>query len=73
MKGRAPIIFIGMHRSGTSMLGRLLESLGLFAGTRKDPNNEAVFFQQINDWLLTQCGARWDMPGATQYLWENVA
>lgn len=71
MKGRAPIIFIGMHRSGTSMLGRLLENLGLFAGTRKDKNNEAVFFRQLNDWLMTQCGARWDMPGATQYLWEN--
>lgn len=66
-----PIIFIGMHRSGTSMLGRLLESLGLFTGTRQDENSEAVFFQQLNEWLMTQCGARWDMPEATRYLWGN--
>lgn len=68
---RQPIIFIGMHRSGTSMIGRLLESLGLFAGTRKDENNEAIFFQRLNEWLMAQSGARWDTPQATQYLWEN--
>jgi hypothetical protein len=68
---RQPIIFIGMHRSGTSMLGRLLEELGLFAGTRKDENNEALFFQEINVWLLGQCGARWDMPAASTYLWKH--
>jgi hypothetical protein len=53
------------------MLGRLLEQLGLFAGTRKDENNEALFFQEINTWLLGQCGARWDTPAATRYLWEH--
>jgi hypothetical protein len=50
------------------MLGRLLEHLGLFVGTRKDENNEAVFFQEINTWLLGQCGARWDVPAASGYL-----
>jgi Sulfotransferase family len=68
---RDPIIFIGMHRSGTSMLGQLLDALGLFSGTRKDENNEAVFFRQLNDWLLAQCGGRWDMPQAIGYLWSN--
>jgi hypothetical protein len=68
---RQPIIFIGMHRSGTSMLGRLLENLGLFAGTRKDENNEALFFQEINTWLLAQCGGRWDMPAASSHLWRH--
>ena len=66
-----PVIFIGMHRSGTSMVGRLMENLGLFSGTRKDENNEAEFFHWLNKWLMAQCGARWDMPRATQYLWEN--
>jgi hypothetical protein len=60
-----------MHRSGTSMLARLLESLGLFVGTKQDHNSEAIFFQQLNEWLMAQCGARWDMPGAMQYLWKN--
>lgn len=68
---RQPIIFIGMHRSGTSMLGRLLEALCIFVGTRKDENNEAKFFKRLNVWLMAQCGARWDMPGATHYLWGN--
>jgi hypothetical protein len=68
---RQPIIFIGMHRSGTSMLGRLLEDIGLFAGTRKDENNEALFFQEINTWLLGQSGARWDVPAACSYLWKH--
>lgn len=68
---RQPIIFIGMHRSGTSMIGRLLESLGLFTGPRKDENNEAIFFQRLNEWLMAQCGARWDTPQAMQYLWKN--
>jgi hypothetical protein len=62
-----------MHRSGTSMLGRLLEDLGLFAGTLKDENNEALFFQEINAWLLGQCGGRWDEPSAIRYLWQHEA
>jgi hypothetical protein len=50
------------------MLGRLLEEAGLFVGMRKDENNEALFFQQINTWLLGQCGVRWDSPAASSYL-----
>ncbi|MBR1120186.1 sulfotransferase [Bradyrhizobium lablabi] len=53
------------------MLGRLLEDLGLFAGTLKDENNEAIFFQEINAWLLSQCGGRWDEPSAIRYLWQH--
>jgi hypothetical protein len=67
-----PVIFIGMHRSGTSMLGRLLEELGMFFGAHKDENNEALFFQDLNEWLLSQCGARWDNPAAfNRYFWRN--
>lgn len=69
---RNPVIFIGMHRSGTSMLGRLLENLGMFFGTRKDENNEALFFQDLNEWLLSQCGGRWDNPAPfNQFFWRN--
>ncbi len=67
----APIIFIGMHRSGTSLLGRLLESCGLFAGAQKEANNGSVFFLDINSWLLSQGGGRWDMPQAINTLWEQ--
>src|SRR5207237_1034384 len=69
---RDPVIFIGMHRSGTSMLGRLLEELGMFFGAYKDENNEALFFQDLNEWLLAQCGGRWDNPRPfNAYFWRN--
>lgn len=66
-----PVIFIGMHRSGTSMLGRLLEELGLFVGTQKEENNESIFFKDINNWIMEQCGARWDNPAVIAYLWGH--
>lgn len=63
-----PVIFIGMHRSGTSLLGRILEKTGFFLGVKKDPNNESVFFQRINRWLLSSSGGRWDNPDAVKFL-----
>lgn len=55
-----PIIVIGMHRSGTSLLSRILERLGVFMGHEKDENHEAVFFQSINVWIFQQLNATWD-------------
>lgn len=57
-----PIIIIGMHRSGTSLVSRILEKNGLFLGANKDPNNESYFYMELNKWLLQQCGGRWDEP-----------
>ena len=68
MSGRPPVIIIGMHRSGTTMVTRMLASLGLFVGARTDENCEPHFFRYINDWLLTQCGGRWDEPTAMCHL-----
>lgn len=58
----SPVIVCGMHRSGTSMVIRFLEEMGLFTGQRKDENGEALFFLEINDWMLRQAGASWDLP-----------
>jgi len=66
-----PVIIIGMHRSGTSLLTELLEELGLFVGAQKDQHSESLFFQDLNKWIFEQCGARWDTPSAVDYLWEN--
>ena len=41
-----PIIIIGMHRSGTSMLSKILEDSDIFLGNNKDINNEALFFKK---------------------------
>lgn len=60
---RSPIIIIGMHRSGTSMIARILEELGLFVGKKKESHLEALFFLNLNDWLLNQSGGAWDNPG----------
>jgi hypothetical protein len=57
-----PIIIIGMHRSGTSMITRMLEEMGLFMGAKKDKYNEARFFFHINEWLFRECNATWDNP-----------
>lgn len=58
----APVIIVGMHRSGTSMLSRLMEREGLFWGKKKDENNESTFFIALNEWILRELGARWDNP-----------
>ncbi|MCS5697200.1 sulfotransferase [Desulfofundulus thermocisternus] len=42
-KVRPPIIIIGMHRSGTNMLTRMLEELGLFVGERKKATTRHCF------------------------------
>jgi hypothetical protein len=71
LKSSFPIIFIGMHRSGTSLVGELLEDLGLYVGKYKDANNESLFFQDINKWLFRQAAARWDNPETVNKLWEQ--
>jgi len=59
---KEPVVVIGMHRSGTSLVVRMLEKLGLFTGRVRDPNDEATFFLKTNDWLLRQSGGAWDHP-----------
>ncbi|MEM7357105.1 MAG: sulfotransferase [Acidobacteriota bacterium] len=68
-----PILIIGMHRSGTSLLARLLESLGLFVGWRLAANHEASYFNKHNSWLLSSAGGRWDTPRAIDHLLADEA
>ncbi|MBK1699671.1 sulfotransferase family protein [Thiococcus pfennigii] len=62
MSASSPVIVIGMHRSGTSLLTRALEELGLFMGVNTTRNQEARFTNAVNDWLLAQAGAYWFTP-----------
>lgn len=71
MKKYAPIIILGMHRSGTSMIARMLEELGLFMGIHKDSNNEAFLFMKLNDWLMEQNSCCWDNPRSFSHFLEN--
>jgi hypothetical protein len=60
---RPPIIVIGSHRSGTSMLGRFLTDAGMFLGWRVGADfSEARYFQRLNQWVLNQASARWTQP-----------
>lgn len=68
MKSRPPIIIIGMHRSGTTMITQMLEHMGLFVGNKLDSNHESIFFQKLNDWMLCQCHGGWTHPEHIEYL-----
>ena len=60
-----------MSRSGTSMLTRMLNDLGLFVGKKLTRNHEALFFREINDWLLTQSSGGLENPGTIKYLLQD--
>ena len=68
VRGPRPVLLIGMHRSGTSMLTRMLSELGLFIGQRLDENSESTFFQGLNDWILRASGGSWERPQAIREL-----
>lgn len=63
-----PIIVIGMHRSGSSLLVSLLQELGVFMGNDLEHNLESEFFIQINEWMMQQAGASWDNPNSFLYI-----
>lgn len=42
---QTPVIILGMHRSGTTMITKILENLGLFVGVEKEINHEALFLE----------------------------
>lgn len=58
----SPIILIGMHRSGTTLLTRLLSEMGAEMGQSLDRHREALCFQSINDTLLRTSRASWLNP-----------
>ena len=58
----SPIIVSGMHRSGTSLVSKILTDLNVFMGSKLDKNNESIFFQRLNRWLLSCIGSSWDDP-----------
>lgn len=60
-----------MHRSGTTMITQLLENLGLFVGTEKEVNHEALFFWEINNWIFDLHTATPEKPHNMRY--KNMA
>lgn len=65
---RPPVLIIGMHRSGTSLLTRVLQRSGLFMGRGASRNEEAAFTNAINAWLFREASATWDRPESLDWL-----
>lgn len=67
-----PLCITGMHRSGTSMVARVLRDCGIYLGPDEDllpaaPGNidgfwENVRFVRLNDAILNELGGGWDSP-----------
>ena len=51
-----------MHRSGTSMVAKVLEKAGIFMGVIKDHNYEAMHFLSLNQQTLWAASANWLEP-----------
>src|SRR3954454_3916898 len=77
----APVCITGMHRSGTSMVARLLQEADLYLGSIDDlmppaeENPEGFYehlgFVRLNDELLNAAGAGWDCPPASDFDWGS--
>ncbi len=76
-----PICITGMHRSGTSMVARLLQLSGVYLGEEDElfagrPDNPEGFFEHkrfyaVNDHILEVFKASWDQPVVLPEGWEN--
>lgn len=62
MRPNPPVIVIGMHRSGTSMLTRVLQRSGFFMGRGTTRNEECRWTNAVNYWLFGQASATWERP-----------
>lgn len=71
MSGTPPVLVVGMHRSGTSILSRILDDLGLFLGRDVDGHHESRHFQRINKWMLRETGFTWDRPEGIEEAWSR--
>ena len=78
-----PIAIVGMHRSGTSMVAKLLSEAGLYLGPDDalmppaSENPEGFFehldFVALNDEVLNEAGAGWDCPPPPITDWTTSA
>ncbi len=75
------VCVLGMHRSGTSVLARVLNLLGVDLGPSHclmspDPNNPGGYWEHqglvdINDAILRRFGGSWDRPPVFPFGWER--
>jgi hypothetical protein len=74
LSDRPPVILVGMHRSGTSLLCRLLDQLGIHLGHDQEPiNAESRHFLRLNKRMLHAAGAEWNDPAPFIAALQNPA
>lgn len=74
------VFVLGMHRSGTSSVTRLIDLLGVPVGEPRlapQPDNPAGFWEisslmELNDELLALLGGAWDSPPELSPGWESA-
>lgn len=54
-----PLVVLGMHRSGTTLIARLLEAAGVFMGARLSGNHEPRVIQDANRQIFDYFQAGW--------------
>lgn len=79
--GPAVFVIAGMHRSGTSLVARVVNLLGVSLGDpahlmEAKPDNPSGFWESrpiatFNDDLLAELGGRWDDPVVPDDGWER--
>lgn len=57
-----PVIVVGMHGSGSSIVSRILAELGVYMGSGLDEHAEAAEFFALNEELLYRANASWHRP-----------
>ena len=69
----SPVLLAGMHRSGTSMVSEILKKSGMELGRNIDTNNESIFFQRINIWMMSLISSSWDFPKSFSDINSNIS
>ena len=68
----SPVIIIGMHRSGTSVISSMLGKSGVFIGDDLGGGHfESNFFLRLNQKLLSLAHANWDCPMPVNWMFED--
>ncbi len=57
-----------MHRSGTSLLSRVLDACNIHMGRKQNIHDEAIFYKDLNDDLLSKVHSFWDAPLNASFL-----
>jgi hypothetical protein len=59
---KPPVVIIGCHRSGTSLLTEIIGRFGIFTGYKVSGHNESLFFVRANQYIYNIAHGRWDNP-----------